>query len=257
MLLAADISNTNITIGLFDAMKLLCTFRLTTGTTRTSDEYGMIIKDIISKKGYDTDGVNSAIVSCVVPNVLHSFNSGIIKYFNVTPLLVETGVKTGIKMRFPNPREIGADRIADVVAAYEMYGGPVIVIDFGTVTTFDLVSEGGEFMAGVTAAGIKSSAMAMSSATAKLPAVEIIKPDTILTKDTTTSIQAGLFFGFIGQTEYIIDRMKAESGIENIKVVATGGMGKSIFENTSKIDYYDANLTMQGLRIIYEKNKRG
>lgn len=256
MLLVADIGNTHITIGLFEGKNLKCTFRLTTGTERTSDEYGLLIRDLIKNKGYNTSKINSAIVSCVVPNILHSFNSGIIKYFGVTPLLVEAGVKTGIKMRFPNPREIGADRITDVVAAYEIYGGPIIVIDFSTVTTFDLVIENGEFLAGVTGPGIKSSAQAMFSGTAKLPVVEIIKPDTILCKDTITSIQAGLFYGFLGQTEYIIEKMKKDSNLPNAKVVATGGMGKSIWENTDKIDYYDANLTLQGLRIIYEKNTK-
>lgn len=256
MLLVADIGNTNITLGLFDGKILLYTFRLTTKTSRTSDEYGLVISDLINNKGYDTGNITNVIVSCVVPNVLHSFNSGIIKYFGVTPILVGAGIKTGIKMRFPNPKEIGADRIADVVAAYEIYGGPVIVIDYSTVTTFDLVDENGEFLAGITSPGIQASAQAMSNGTAKLPDVEIVKPKTILSKDTTSSIQAGLFYGFLGQTEYIIEQIRNESGLQDIKVVATGGMGNIISEATDRIDYFDPNLTMQGLRIIFEKNNR-
>lgn len=255
MLLVADIGNTNITLGLFEGKKLLCTFRLTTNTARTSDEYGLIINDLLKNKGIDSRKINDAIVSCVVPNVLHSFNSGIIKYFGVTPILVGAGIKTGIKLRFPNPKEIGSDRIVDIVAANELYGGPVIVIDYSTVTTFDLVNEQGEFIAGVTSPGIRASANAMASKTAKLPEVEIVKPISSMAKDTISSIQAGLFYGALGQTEYIIDKMKGDSGIDGIKVVATGGLGKIISESTDKIDMYDSSLTLQGLRILFEKNR--
>lgn len=256
MLLVADIGNTNISLGLFDGKKLLYTFRLTTRTSRTSDEYGLVIKELLINKGYDSVLIKNAIISSVVPNVMHSFNSGIIKFFNVTPMVVETGIKTGVKMRFPNPKEIGADRIADVVAGYELYGGPLIVIDFSTATTYDLVMEDGEFAAGITSPGIRTSAQAMFSGTAKLPEVEIIRPQTILAKDTIASIQAGLFYGTLGQTEYIIDKIKQESGMPDAKTVATGGLGKIVADCTNKIDYYNPYLTMEGLRIIFEKNNK-
>lgn len=256
MLLVADIGNTNITLGVFEGKTLLLTFRLTTKTPRTSDEYGFLISDIIKNRGYNPKDIDKAIISSVVPKVNYSFSSGIIKYFNVTPMLVEAGVKTGIKIKVPNPREVGSDRIVDAVAAYELYGGPLIVIDYGTATTFDLVSKDGEFLAGVTSPGVQTSAASMFANTAKLPEIEIVKPKSILAKDTITSMQAGLFYGCLGQTEFIIDSLKDESGLEGIKVVATGGLGKLISQNTDKIDYYDAELTLHGLRIIYEKNDK-
>ena len=193
------------------------------------------------------------IISSVVPKVMHSLTSGIIKYLHVTPIIVGPGIKTGINVAIPNPKTLGADRLVDAVAAYELYGGPVIVVDFGTATTHDLVLADGVFHSGVTTPGIRLAASALWSGTAKLPEIEITKPDTILAKDTVTSMQAGVFYGCIGQTEYIIEKIKNESGLTDIKVVATGGLGKLISENTDKIDIYDPNLTLQGLRIIYEK----
>lgn len=255
MLLVTNIGNTNISIGLFDGKKLVHNFRLNTRTTRTSDEYGLVLREIITHASFDIKDINHAIVSCVVPNVMHSYCNGIKKYFNITPMVVEAGIKTGIKMRFPNPKEIGAGRIVDVVGGYELYKGPLIVINYGTVTTYDLVLEDGEFLAGITGPGIRLSLSAMSNETAKLPDVEIVKPKTILAKDTISSIQAGLFYGFLGQTEYIIDQIKKQSELNDVKVVVTGGLGKVISENTDKIDYYNPHLTMEGLRIIYEKNK--
>ena len=164
------------------------------------------------------------------------------------------GVKTGIRITSDNPREIGPDRIVDVVAAYELYGGPVLVLDFGTATTYDLVTEDGCFGVGITAPGIRISAKALWEDTAKLPEIEIKKPDSILAKETITSMQAGLVYGQIGQTEYIIGQVMKETGYENLKVVATGGLGRIIADATDMIQIYDRNLTLEGLRIIYEKN---
>jgi type III pantothenate kinase len=181
--------------------------------------------------------------------------SGIIKYLGINPLIVGAGTKTGIKVSTANPKEVGADRIVDAVAAYEIYGGPVLVIDFGTAITYDLISADGSFAAGVTCPGLRIAANALWTETAKLPEIEIAMPDTILAKDTTTSMQAGLVFGCIGQTEYIVKRMLKEAGIEKCRIIATGGLGKIISDATDVIEVYDPNLTLKGLKIISDKNK--
>lgn len=253
MLFAIDVGNTNITVGLFDGSTLVNTFRMTTGISRTSDEYGMFLGDWLSLRNMSVSDIDAVIIASVVPKVMHSLTSGIIKYLHVNPIIVAPGIKTGINVLIPNPKALGADRLVDAVAAYEIYGGPVIVVDFGTATTHDLVLADGSFHSGVTSPGIRLSASALWTGAAKLPEIEICKPETILAKDTVSSMQAGIFYGYIGQTEYIIDTMKKESGLSDIKVVATGGLGKLISENTDKIDIYDANLTLHGLRLIYEK----
>ncbi|MCI6497932.1 type III pantothenate kinase [Lachnospiraceae bacterium HCP1S3_C3] len=255
MLLVIDIGNTNVTFGVFEKKEIKTTFRITTKIPRTSDEYGLLICDLLLKKSVDIDDIEDIIISSVVPNVMHSFQNGIIKYLNKKPIVVEPGTKTGIKITLTNPREVGADRIVDAVGAYFIYGGPVLVIDYGTATTYDYISGDGAFSAGVITTGIRSSAKELSQDAAKLPEIEIKRPDTILAKDTIRSMQAGLFYGYVGQTEYIIDKFKDETGISDMKVVATGGLGKIISEATEKIDYYDANLTLHGLRILYEKYK--
>ena len=204
MLFAIDVGNTNITIGLFDGKKLVNKFRMITQTDRTSDEYGVFLGEWLFVNHMKPTDITDVIVSSVVPNIMHSLTSGIIKYFNVTPVIVAPGIKTGINVSIPNPKELGADRLVDAVAAYEIYGGPIIVIDFGTATTHDLVLEDGTFYAGVTSPGIRLAANALWRGTAKLPEVEIKKVDTILGRDTVSSMQAGIYFGYIGQTEYII-----------------------------------------------------
>lgn len=256
MLLTVDVGNTNITLGLFKEDKVYATFRITTQVVRTSDEFGSLIAEMIARKGININSIKDVIISSVVPKVMYSLNSGIIKYFGIKPIIVGVGTKTGIKINRTDPREVGSDRIVDAVAAYELYGGPCIVIDFGTATTYDLVSGDGTLEAAVTAPGIKICAKALWNETAKLPEIEIKKPASILAKDTITSMQAGIVYGYIGQSEYVIDKMKRESGLDNIKVIATGGMGRIIYENTDKIDIYDNQLTLQGMKIIYEKNKK-
>lgn len=256
MLLTVDVGNTNITLGLFKGDKVYATFRITTQMARTSDEYGSLIAEMIVRKGIDIKSIQDVIISSVVPKVMYSLNNGIVKYFGIKPIIVGLGTKTGIKINRTDPREVGSDRIVDAVAAYEIYGGPCIVVDFGTATTYDLVGPEGTFDAGVTSPGIRICAKALWNETAKLPEIEIKKPDTILAKDTITSMQAGIVYGYIGQTEYIIDKMKEESGLDNLKVIATGGMGRIICENTDRIDVYDNELTLQGMRIIYEKNRK-
>ncbi|MCR5666656.1 MAG: type III pantothenate kinase [Eubacterium sp.] len=256
MLLTIDVGNTNITIGVFKGKFLLSQFRLTSKMARTSDEYGVIICNLLEHNNIPRTEVEDVIVASVVPNVMHSLLSAIIKYLDIKPVVIGAGIKTGICISIENPRQLGADRIVDAVAAYELYGGPVIVIDFGTATTYDMVDKDGTFFAGVTAPGLQTCANALSGAAAKLPDVEITKPKTILAQETISSMQAGLFFGQVGQTEYIVKNMKNESGLEDVKVVATGGLGTIIANETDVIDIYDPTLTLHGMRLIYEKQKR-
>ncbi|MCR5546472.1 MAG: type III pantothenate kinase [Lachnospiraceae bacterium] len=253
MLLTIDVGNTNITLGVFEGEKIVGTFRINTKISRTSDEYGVVIGELMELNHIERDGIKDVIIASVVPALMHSLTSAIIKYFNVKPVIVEAGIKTGIRVVTENPKQIGADRIVDAAAAYHLYGGPVLVLDFGTATTYDMVDESGAFVAGVTAPGIRISAKALWQDAAKLPEIEIKKPKSILAKETISSMQAGLVYGQIGQTEYIVKNMIEESGYENVKVVATGGLGGMIARETSCIDIYDPELTLKGMRLIFEK----
>lgn len=245
-----------MTMGVYDGKMLAATFRIMTKTPRTSDEYGIMLTQFLQNKGIEPSQLEGSIIASVVPDVMHSLTGGVVRYTGTRPLIVGPGVKTGIKIVTEDPRAIGADRIVDAVAAYEKYGGPVLVLDFGTATTYDLITEDGKFTAGITAPGIRISSEALWKETAKLPNIEIKKPKSILAQETITSMQAGLMYGQIGQTEYIVKKVKEESGLENLKVVATGGLGRTIADETDAIDIYDSSLTLDGLRIIYEKNRR-
>lgn len=257
MLLAIDVGNTNITCGVFKNEEIITTFRMTTKLPRTSDEYGTSLRMLLLHNAIPCEKIEDVIVASVVPNVMHSLLSAVIKYLNIHPVVVESGIRTGIRIVTENPKQIGADRIVDAAAAYELYGGPVLVIDFGTATTYDLVDESGSFVSGVTAPGIRTSAKALWEDTAKLPEIEIRKPGSILAKETISSMQAGLVYGQIGQTEYIVKQMKKESGLKDLKIVATGGLGTIIASETNCIDIYNPSLTLQGMRIIYDKQRRG
>ena len=256
MILTIDVGNTNITCGVFDEDVIVASFRITTKMPRTSDEYGMILYNLLEQNNIQPMDIGDAIICSVVPNVMHSLRGGLVKYFHITPIIVEAGIKTGIRIVTPNPQQIGADRIVDAVGAYEIYGGPVLVIDFGTATTYDFVDESGAFLGGITAPGIRISAKALSEDAAKLPEIEIKKPESILGKDTITSMQAGIVYGQIGQTEYIINKVKEEVGLENVKTVVTGGLGRIIANETTCIDIYDPNLTLEGIYRVYKKQNR-
>ena len=256
MLLTIDVGNTNITCGVFRGDDLAATFRVTTKMPRTSDEYGMLLGNLLEKNQLSTEDIDDVIICSVVPNIMHSLQSALIKYFHITPIIIEAGIRTGIRIVTPHPQQIGADRIVDAAAAYELYGGPVLVIDFGTATTYDLVDETGAFLGGITAPGIRTSARALWEDAAKLPEIEIRKPDHILGKDTITSMQSGLVYGQIGQTEYIIRKTKEESGLAGIRVAATGGLGRIIANETDAIDFYDPHLTLKGMHFVYKKQNR-
>lgn len=253
MLLGIDVGNTNITIGVFEEKELAASFRLTTKTARTSDEYGLLLCELLKARAIGLEQIEDVIIASVVPGIMYSFTSGIAKYIHKNPMIVGAGTRTGIKINIANPKEVGADRVVDAVAGFELYGGPLMVIDFGTATTYDLILEDGTFQAGITAPGIRISANALWKDTAKLPEIEIRRPDTILARDTVSSMQAGLVYGCIGQTEYIIRRVKEEAGLSRMTVVATGGLGKIIADETSLIDHYDPMLTLKGLYLIYQK----
>lgn len=256
MILVIDAGNTNITFGVYEGEKLVTTFRMTTKLLRTSDEYGMSILELLRINDIRPEQLEGTIVASVVPKIMHALNGALVRYLKTPPLIVGPGIKTGIRITSDNPREIGADRIVDAVAAYTLYGGPVLVLDFGTATTYDLVDENGDFGVGITAPGIRISAKALWEDTAKLPEIEIKKPKSILARETITSMQAGLVYGQIGQTEYIVRQVKKEFGREDIKVIATGGLGRIIADETQAIDTYNSALTLEGLRILYEKNKK-
>lgn len=254
MLLVVDVGNTHITLGVFDGNELKATFRMTAKQPRTSDEYGIQLCDLLVHRDFHVKDITDVIISSVVPDIMHSLCSAIIKYFGVKPM-VPTNLDMGIAINTMYPKDVGPDRIVDAVAAYEKYGAPCIVIDFGTATTYDIVDKDGVFQGGVISPGIRTSARALWGGAAMLPEIEIRKPESIIAKETVSSMQGGLVFGYIGQTEYIIKKIK-EAGYEDAKVVATGGLGSILVSETDMIDIYDPDLTLDGLRIIYEKNKK-
>ena len=255
MILAIDIGNTNIVIGCIDKKKTYFIERLSTVRTKTELEYAIDIKTVLDIYEIDYDAIEGGIISSVVPQITNVAKLAAEKIIKKDVMVLGPGIKTGIKIITENPREVGADRIVDAVAAYEKYGGPVIVVDFGTATTYDIVSKEGGFEGGGISPGIRTSARALWGGAAMLPEIEIRKPNSVIAKETVSSMQGGLVFGYIGQTEYIIKKIKA-AGYEDAKVVATGGLGNIIVPETDSIDIYDPKLTLDGLRMIYEKCKK-
>ncbi|MCR5830170.1 MAG: type III pantothenate kinase [Lachnospiraceae bacterium] len=255
MLLAIDVGNTNTNLAVFKDNEIISDMAITTKTPRTADEFAATFRELLRVNDIFPEDINACIISSVVPGIMYYLKGGIVKLFGIQPLEVGTGIKTGVKIKLANPREVGADRIVDLAAGFNLYGGPVMVIDYGTATTYDLIDESGTFTYGLTCPGIRISANALWHDTAKLPEIELTLPGTILANDTISSMQAGLLYGVIGQTEYIIDRVKKEAGLKEMKVVATGGLGELIAGATDHIDVYDRALTMKGLKIIYDKNR--
>ena len=256
MLLTVDIGNTNITMALIDEdQRIAGTFRLTTKAQRTSDEYGLTMMEFFRLSKVPVSQIEDVIISSVVPKVMHSFNNSVRKYVHKEPIIVGPGIRTGISIKTDFPKEVGADKIVDAAAVYHLYGGNAIVVDFGTATTFDYINENGEFLYNVILPGLEISAQALWQQAAKLPEIEISKPPSILCKNTESSMRAGVVYGYIGATEYIISKMKDEIGRDDIKVYATGGLGRVIYNETPMIDVYDPDLAYKGMKIIYDKNK--
>ena len=257
MLLTVDIGNTNITMALIDEdCRIAGTFRITTKAKRTSDEYGMHIMEFCRMSKVALEEIKDVIISSVVPKVMHAFNNSIRKYIHKEPIIVGPGIRTGISIKTDFPKEVGADKIVDAAAVYHLYGGNAIVVDFGTATTFDYINEKGEFLYNVIMPGLEISAQALWQQAAKLPEIEIAKPASVLGKNTESSMRAGVVYGYIGGTEYIINKMKEEIGRDDIKVYATGGLGRVIYNETPLIDLYDPDLAYKGMKIIYDKNKK-
>ena len=254
MLLVVDVGNTNTVLGLFDGDQLVHDWRIRTVVDHTVDEYGMLIYNLYKTSRISSRKIQDIIISCVVPPMLNILEPLCQKYFNLKPLIVGPGVKTGMPIYYDNPKEVGADRIVNAVAGYEKYKKDLIIVDFGTATTFDYVSEKGEYMGGCISPGIMISSDALFERAAKLPRVELSKPKSIVAKDTVSSMQAGIMYGYAGLVDGICDRIKAEVK-SNPLVVATGGLAKIVAPETKSIDVVDEMLTLEGLRIIYLRNR--
>ncbi|MST62756.1 type III pantothenate kinase [Peptostreptococcus anaerobius] len=255
MLLVLDVGNTNMVLGVYHDKKLIRDWRINTDLNKTSDEYGVIIKSLFDASELSLGVVTDVIISSVVPAVMHSLENFCRKYFNITPLIVGPGIKTGLNIKYYDPKMVGADRIINAVAGISKYGSPLILIDFGTATTYCAISEKGEYLGGAISPGVKISSEALFQKASKLPRVELIKPETIICKDTVSSIQAGVIYGYAGQVEKIVKMMKNELGNEDTFVVATGGLANFIASETNVINVVDPYLSLDGLRLIHEKNK--
>jgi type III pantothenate kinase len=255
MILVIDVGNTNIVLGIYESKKLLNFWRVKTDAEKTSDEYGMIISQLFELQGFKFQDIEAVVICSVVPPIMYTLEHMSRKYLLKEPIIVGPGIKTGMNIKYDNPKEVGADRIVNAVAAYEMYGGPLVIVDFGTATTFCAVSKNGEYIGGAISPGIRISMDALFERTAKLPRVELVKPETVICKNTINSIQAGVIYGYVGQVDYIVRRMKKELGDINAKVIATGGLSKLIASESETIDIVNGLITLEGLRIIYERNR--
>ena len=253
MLLAFDIANTNIKIGMFDGDKLRATWRISTGVQRMADEYAMMLFNLLRHKGIDSKDITEGAMSCVVPPLVTTFNELFQRYFNIKPLVVGPGVKTGVRIRYPNPREVGADLIANAAAALTLYKPPIIVVALGTATAFSIVSKAG-YLGGVIAPGLGISAEALYTRTAALPRVELARPKKAIGNNTQTALQSGLIFGWAGLIEGIVGRIQAELG-EKATVVATGGYAGLIAKETKAIDEVNPDLTLIGIKVIHDMNR--
>lgn len=254
MLLAIDIGNTNVVLGVFDKEKLVENWRVGTDTQITPDEYAMIFKDLFGFVGLEFKQITGVIISTVVPPLLPVMIEMSHKYFRLEPMVVTHEIKTGIKMRYDNPKEVGADRIVNAAAAYKLYGGPIIIVDFGTATTFCAVTKSGEYLGGAITPGVKISAEALFQRASKLPRVELAKPAKVIGSDTISAMQSGIIYGYAGLVDGIVERMKKELSME-AKVIATGGLAELVSPETKTIQEIKPHLTLEGLRLLYEINR--
>lgn len=255
MILVFDVGNTNIVLGVYEDDNLLNSWRVSTDRNKTSDEYGIIIDRLFEYNKLNVKDVKAIIISSVVPTLMYSLQAMSIKYFNIEPLIIGPGIKTGMNIKLPNPKEVGADRIVNAVSAFNKYGGPLIVVDFGTATTLCAIASNGEYLGGVICPGIKIASDALVDRTAKLPKVELKKPDTVIGKNTISSMQSGIVYGYVGIVDYLVERMKEELGEEVLEVIATGGLSTLIAPESKTITKIDKLLTLEGLKLIYEMNK--
>ncbi|MBE5787669.1 MAG: type III pantothenate kinase [Clostridiales bacterium] len=254
MLLTLDIGNTNIKIALFDGAEMLHYWRLSTTRRYTSDEMGAMLTQLFQHEGLSRKAVTGIMMSSVVPTINFTVEHMCRDYFGMDPLSVAPGIKTGIDIKYENPRELGSDRICNAVAAYSIYGGPCVYIDFGTATTFGALDAHGAFLGGAICPGIKLTSEALVSGTAKLPHFELVMPEKVIGKTTVGNLQSGVINGYVGQVIYLVNEIRREMGCPNAKVIATGGMARLIAPKSGVIDHIDGLLTLKGLRLIYEKN---
>ena len=254
MIVCMDVGNTNIKYGVFDKDNIVLSFRVATDYKKTSDEYGVQLISILGNNHINIGEINGGIISSVVPQLDFTLERMCRTYLHITPKMLAPGLKTGLNIRADNAKEVGADRVVNNVSAIRKYGAPLIVVDFGTATTFNIIDEKGEFIGGVIAPGIKGSLDSLVNGTAKLPRVEIERPSSIICKNTATNMQAGIVFGFAGLVEYIVKKIKREMKCENIKTIATGGFSEIISKETTCIDIIDKLLTLEGLKYLYDLN---
>ncbi|KZE68130.1 type III pantothenate kinase [Fictibacillus phosphorivorans] len=256
MIFVFDVGNTNIVLGLYENDELKHHWRIHTSREKTEDEYGMLILDLFRHVNIHKEQIEGIIISSVVPPIMFALERMCVKYFNQRPLVVGPGIKTGLNIKYENPREVGADRIVNAVAAIHEYDAPLIIVDFGTATTYCYINEHKQYMGGAIAPGINISTEALYTKAAKLPRIEIAKPEGVIGKNTVNAMQAGILYGYVGQVEGIVKRMKEQSSIEP-KVIATGGLANLIAAESNVIDHVDPFLTLKGLLLIYDKNKNG
>ncbi|WP_166245685.1 type III pantothenate kinase [Paenibacillus turpanensis] len=254
MIFVMDVGNTNIVLGLYEGKELRYHWRISTNRSATVDEYGMIIYNLFGHSRLSMSEIQGVIISSVVPPLTPTLERTCAKYFGKEPLIVGPGVKTGLNIRYENPREVGADRIVNAVAAMELYGPPLIIVDFGTATTFCYIDENGQYIGGAIAPGIGISTEALYQRAAKLPRIELVKPKSTVGRNTVTSMQAGIIYGYAGQVDGIVQRMEEEFGTKT-KVIATGGLAELISGESRTITTVNPLLTLQGLQIIYERNQ--
>ncbi len=256
MLLAVDVGNTNVTVALFEGDQLVADWRVTSHRERTADEMAVELRELFSLRGYELSVVSGVVISSVVPNLNPALIEASRRYLKCEPVMVGPGVKTSVRIRYENPKDVGADRIANALAAFTKYGGPVVVIDFGTAVTYDAINAEGDYLGGAIAPGVEISLDALVSNTAMLRRVEAVAPDSVIGRNTVTSIQSGLVWGFVAQVEGMVQRMVAELG-GTAKVVATGGQAGLVASLTNVIQATDPLLTLEGLRLIYLQNADG
>lgn len=254
MILVIDVGNTHTVIGVYKEEKLLGHWRISTNLEKTEDEYGILVKGLLDNSKLSLADIKGIVISCVVPPIIWILKKMSADYFKVSPIIVGAGIKTGIYIKTDNPKEVGADRIVNAIAAYKLYGGPVIIVDFGTATTFCAVNKDGVYLGGAIAPGIEISAEALAEKTAKLPKIEVTKPQHSIGSNTIAAMKSGIFFGYLGLTNELIRRFKRELGEDSL-VVATGGYSELIGNECKLIDKINPFLTLIGLYLVYEMNK--